>query len=191
MNKIELYSERLKLRLVGVSDLKAIHSLHSLPETDKFNTLGIPESTEETNSVIEAWVNDNQQQQIKNHTFAIEHRGNNLFLGLIALKLGNPKYRKGEVWYKLHSAYWGKGFGTESLNTILDFGFKELNLHRIEAGCAVDNIASIKVLEKVGMIREGRKRQVLPLKSGWSDNFEYAIVETDKRILSTTTPIAH
>jgi RimJ/RimL family protein N-acetyltransferase len=91
----------------------------------------------------------------------------------------------------LHSAYWGKGFGTESLNTILDFGFKELNLHRIEAGCAVDNIASIKVLEKVGMIREGRKRQVLPLKSGWSDNFEYAIVETDKRILSTTTPIAH
>jgi hypothetical protein len=54
-------------------------------------------------------------------------------------------------------------------------------LHRIKAGCAVENIASIKVLEKVGMIREGRGRQLLPLKSSWSDNFQYAILETDSR----------
>jgi RimJ/RimL family protein N-acetyltransferase len=37
------------------------------------------------------------------------------------------------------------------------------------------------VLEKAGMLREGRLRQVLPLKSGWSDNFEYSILETDER----------
>lgn len=190
MNKIELHSARLKLRLVEACDLIAVHILHSLPETDEFNTLGIPKSIDETKSVIEAWVNDNQQQEIKNYTFSIEQKTNSHFLGLIALKLGNPKYRKGEVWYKLHSDCWGKGFGTEALNTILDLGFKELKLHRIEAGCAVDNVGSIKVLEKVGMIREGRKRQVLPLKSGWSDNFEYAIIETDRRILSTTKPIS-
>lgn len=75
----------------------------------------------------------------------------------------------------------GKGFGTEALNLFLDFGFKNLKLHRITAGCAIDNIGSIKVLEKVGMKREGHARQSLPLKSGWSDNFEYAILETDKR----------
>jgi RimJ/RimL family protein N-acetyltransferase len=67
------------------------------------------------------------------------------------------------------------------LVAIIDFSFNMLNLHRIQAGCAVDNIGSIKVLEKVGMIREGRGRQILPLKSGWSDNFEYSILETDKR----------
>lgn len=59
---------------------------------------------------------------------------------------------------------------------------EKLKLHRIEAGCAVGNIASIKVLEKAGMIREGRLRQVLPLKSGWSDNFQYSILETDKSL---------
>jgi RimJ/RimL family protein N-acetyltransferase len=68
---------------------------------------------------------------------------------------------------------------------MIDFGFDELNLHRLQAGCAVENVRSIKVLEKVGMIREGRGRQILPLKSGWSDNFEYSILETDKRKLST------
>jgi RimJ/RimL family protein N-acetyltransferase len=62
---------------------------------------------------------------------------------------------------------------------MLDFGFNTLNLHRIEAGCAVENIGSIRVLEKCGFTKEGRGRKVLPLKSGWSDNFEYAILETE------------
>ena len=64
---------------------------------------------------------------------------------------------------------------------MLDYGFDTLKLHRIQAGCAVDNIGSIKVLEKVGMTKEGRGRQILPLKNGWSDNFEYSILETDLR----------
>jgi RimJ/RimL family protein N-acetyltransferase len=58
---------------------------------------------------------------------------------------------------KLHFDHWGKGHGTEAVNRVLDFGFNDLNLHRIKAGCAVENIASIKVLEKVGMIREGEE----------------------------------
>jgi hypothetical protein len=42
----------------------------------------------------------------------------------------------------------GKGHGTEAVNRVLDFGFNDLNLHRIKAGCAVENIASIKVLRR-------------------------------------------
>ncbi len=181
MTEIKLSTERLKLRLIELSDLDSIHTLHSLPETDKFNTLGIPENIEETKQIIEDWVSENKKPEFKNLTFAIEQNGSQKLTGLIALKIGSEKFRNGEVWYKLHSEYWGKGFGTESLNAILSFGFEKLKLHRIEAGCAVENIGSIKVLEKVGMTREGRKRQVLPLKSGWSDNFEYAILQTDER----------
>ena len=66
-----------------------------------------------------------------------------------------------------------------ALKIIINFGFDDLKLHRIEAGCAVENIGSIRVLEKVGMNLEGRKRQNLPLKNGWSDNFEYAIVSSN------------
>lgn len=176
-----LETERLKLRLIQSSDLSAIHQLHSLPETDEFNTLGIPENIEETRTIIETWIEENQRKDIKNYTFAIEQIADDQFIGLIGLKLWNSKQRRGEVWYKLHSDHWGNGFATETLNGLLDFGFNKLKLHRIQAGCAVDNGASIKVLEKVGMIKEGRGRQILPLKSGWSDNFEYAILETDKR----------
>ena len=97
----------------------------------------------------------------------------------MTLNLGRPKYKKGEIWYKIHPNFWNKGYATEALMGLLHFAFNNLGMHRIEAGCAVENFASIKVLEKVGMTREGRKRKVLPLKMGWSDNFEYAILEED------------
>jgi RimJ/RimL family protein N-acetyltransferase len=73
----------------------------------------------------------------------------------------------------------GKGHGTEAVNRVLDFGFNDLNLHRIKAGCC-ENIASIKVLEKVGMMR-GTRKTVATVEICWSDNFQYAILETDSR----------
>lgn len=181
MTKIEILTERTKLRLIELSDLDLIHKLHSLPETDEFNALGIPKDIEETKSIIEPWLVENNLSEIKNYTFAIENKLDKEFIGLFGLKLGKEKYQRGEVWYKINTSFWKKGYATESLKAVIDFGFETLKLHRIEAGCAVNNIGSIKVLEKAGMIREGRGRQVLPLKSGWSDNFEYSILETDER----------
>lgn len=175
-----LFTERLKLRLIDLTDLDSIHNLHSLPETDKYNTLGIPTDISETKSIIEPWIADNQLKEIINYTFAINNQSNEKFIGLFGLKLSSKKYKKAEVWYKIHPDYWNKGYATESLKAVINFGFNSLKLHRIEAGCAVNNIGSIKVLEKSGMTREGRGRQILPLKSGWSDNFEYSILETEK-----------
>ena len=175
---MELRTARLKLRLITLEDLESIHILHSLPETDEYNTLGIPEDIEETKKIITPWVKDNEVKDIIDYTFAIEIIGNG-FIGLLGLKIGAKKYSRGEVWYKIHSDYWNCGYATEAVKAIIGFGFKELKLHRIEAGCAVDNLASIKVLEKVGMKKEGRKRQVLPLKNGWSDGYDYAILKSD------------
>ncbi len=179
--KIEIQTERTTLRLIELADVDVIHILHSLPETDEFNALGIPESLEVTMQVIVPWVKENKLDHINNYTFAIELKEDKTFIGLLGFKIGNKKYRRGEVWFKLNSEHWNKGYGTECLKAIINYGFDTLNLHRIEAGCAVNNTGSTKVLEKAGMIREGRGRQVLPLKSGWSDNFEYSILESDTR----------
>ena len=173
-------SKRLEIRFVNISDLKSIHSLLTLPETDKFNTLGLPKNLEVTKSFLDDWMKLMQKERITNYTFTIIDKQSGKFIGLFGLNLGRKIYKSGEVWYKLYPNFWGKGFATESLNCMLSFCFKDLKLHRIEAGCAVDNIASYKVMEKVGMIKEGRCRKVLPLENGWSDTFEYAILDTDR-----------
>lgn len=179
MNKYKIFTSRTLLRFIQDTDLELIHQLHRFPQTDEFNTLGIPENIEETKGIMIPWIRDMQLPEIKNYTFAIESKAQHEFIGLFGFKLGNKKYQRGEVWYKMHPDQWGKGYATEVLKAVIDFGFNTLNLHRIEAGCAVDNIGSIKVLEKAGMLREGRCRQILPLKSGWSDNFQYAILKSD------------
>jgi len=185
MNNELLRSKRLILTPIEHSDLHEVHHLHSMPETDRYNTLGIPDNIDVTQAVIKQWVTDNKKEDIKNYTLKIALLDSNKFIGLFGLKLGHKKYKRAEVWYKILPQFWNQGYATETLNAMLDFSFDELKLHRIEAGCAVENIASQKTLEKVGMTKEGRRRQILPLISGWSDNFEFAILSTDFRPIRT------
>lgn len=124
---------------------------------------------------------DSDKKDAAKITLVIEEIATKNFVGLFGLNLGNEKYKLAEVWYKLHPKYWNNGLATEVLKRMISYCFDELHLHRIQAGCAVENIGSIKVLEKAGMTREGRGRKILPLKTGWSDNFVYSILETDER----------
>ncbi len=179
MTNVKITSKRLVLRLIERRDLDSIHSLHALPETDEYNTLGIPDNIEATRSIIEPWIEANRLEEVENYTFAIVLKSDKKFIGLFGLKLSQKKFNKAEVWYKVLPDFWSLGYATEALNAVILFGFETLKLHRIEAGCAVDHIGSIKVLEKAGMTREGRGRKTLPLKSGWSDNFNYSILRTD------------
>ncbi len=179
MNNFLLMTERLKLRPVILEDWEAVHALNSLPETNRYNPSGIPENIAQTQFAVQHWVAENGKENPGGYFFAVELRQAPALIGLIAIVPGKGAYRNAEVWYKLHSAHWGQGYATEALRRILAFGFEILQLHRIEAGCAVENLASIRVLEKVGMQREARRRQLLPLQGGWSDNFEFAILETD------------
>jgi ribosomal-protein-alanine N-acetyltransferase len=172
-------TERLNLRPVTHFDLENIHELHCLAETDEFNTRGIPENIEETKLWVEQWVSENPNENKRSFTFAVELSDDNQFIGMIGINLGKEKYKNAEVWYKFHVNFWNKGYATESLRQLIYFGFNDLKLHRIEAGCAIGNIGSIAVLEKVGMLREAHTRKLLPLKSGWSDNYGYAILSTD------------
>lgn len=179
MNTYQLTTERLNLRILRSSDTKEIHTMNLLPETDEFNTSETPKHPEETRLKVETWISDNNQEITKSFTFVVEIRNTGVFTGLINIHLKKEKYRNAEVWFKFHKDYWNKGYATEALREIIRFGFDELNLHRIEAGCAIANTGSWKVMEKAGMIREAHTRQLLPLRTGWSDNYGYAILETD------------
>lgn len=178
MIKSALKSERLTLSELNLEDLHNVHELHTLPETDEFNTMGIPADIGVTERLLADWLGMQELEPRTKYVFKIEDTARN-FIGLIGLNMGKPNYRNGEIWYKLHKDSWNKGYATEALKRLLEFCFTDLNLHRVEAGCAVENGASVKVLEKAGMIREGRTRKLLPIRGEWKDNYFYAILEED------------
>src|SRR3954465_5730959 len=174
-----LKTDRLNIRELELKDIDNVHQLHSLPETDEFNTLGIPVTIQITEKILSEWMNEQNKQPRNSYVFGIDLKDDEIFIGIIALNLGKQNYKTAEVWFKVHKDFWRKGYTTEALTKVLDFGFNQLQLHRIEAGCAVDNIASGKVLEKVGMTREGMKRKKLPIRGEWKDNCFYGILEDD------------
>ena len=178
---MEINSERLLLREITWNDLEDIHRLHSIPEVDEFNTLGVPKGLDETRELIRPDIETKKMDPQGSYTWRIILKNTGDFLGLAGMTLSRDKFRLGEIYYKLLPDHWGKGYATEVAKSLISTGFAAFELHKVEAGVATDNERSIRVLEKVGMTREGLRRKILPIRGEWKDNYHYAIVEDDLR----------
>ena len=174
-------TDRLFLRELTWDDLTDIHYLNSHKEVAKFNTLGIPKDQTITREVMRAAVEDQENQPRTYYDWTIRTQNDGLFIGEAGMNLFAPRYRRGSIFYNLLPSHWGQGYATEVAKALIIFGFHILQLHRIEAGAATENAASLRVLEKVGMRREGMSRKILPTPAGWRDNYRYAILEDDPR----------
>lgn len=173
---MKLETDRLLLLPLTEGDFLNIHEMNAFNQVAQYNTIGIPKDISVTTALLE--------EVLRNESalaWCIRTKESNAFVGEIGINLSSERYRKGEIHYNLHPDFWGNGFATEAVKAIINYGFSSLRLHRIEAGVATANTRSISLLERVGMTREGVCRKILPLVSGWSDNYMYAILEEDSR----------
>jgi ribosomal-protein-alanine N-acetyltransferase len=175
---ITLTTDRLIIRDLNYDDLDFIHVIHSNPEVQKYATLDIPESIDESEDYLKKYIEQQNHSPRKEYGFCVSLL-NQEQIGLIGLSIGLSRFKNAELWFKLHPKYWGKRYATEAALLVVKFGFERLLLHRIEAGVATENVASIGVLEKVGMQKEGLRRKILPIRGEWKDNFHYAVLEDD------------
>ena len=84
-----------------------------------------------------------------------------------------------DIGYELAPEHWGKGYATEATRSIVEFGFQELKLHRVSSWCIADNVASARVLEKVGLRQEGRLRENEYFKGRWWDTLLYGLLDSE------------
>jgi len=174
-------SVRMAFTEITWDDLGYIHQLHSMPEVDEFNTLGIPENIDITREVLRPAIDDQAHAERKLFFWSIRNKESAEFMGIAGLTLAPERFRMGEIFYKLSPSFWHKGYGTETAKSLINFGIDILKLHRIHAGVSTQNKRSIHVLEKSGMTREGLNRKILPVRGEWKDNYHYAILENDPR----------
>lgn len=87
-----------------------------------------------------------------------------------------------EIGWVFHPAYHGKGYASEAARALLCYAFEVLNCHRVIATCQPENKASFRVMEKIGMRREGHFRKcIYRNKYLWWDEYFYAILEEEWR----------
>lgn len=87
--------------------------------------------------------------------WVITRRASERLLGTIALRMQGHRV---ELGYVLAREYWGQGFATEAAGAVVVWALAQPEIYRVGAVCDVDNTASLRVLEKIGMQREGRLR---------------------------------
>ncbi len=89
---------------------------------------------------------------------AVEDRQTPGCIGSVALVIDTTSPTTAELGYWFKRGAWGKGYATEASRLVLDWAFRMLQLHRISGECHDENMASARVLEKLGMGFEGLKR---------------------------------
>lgn len=152
-----MVTERLLLRKVGMNDVNEIFFLRSDKNVMKYIDRPPAESLDDAYEFIQKITGleaDNESV-----TWAITIKGDTRLIGTICFWNIQKEHYRAEVGYVLHPDYWGKGIMQESLTEVLDYGFKVMNLHSIEANVNPDNIASIKLLERNNFKREAYFRE--------------------------------
>lgn len=146
--RIVFETRRLILRQFIEDDARLIFELNSDPEVTKF--IHEPVMTREEQAV--KVIADIIIPQYKNKLgrWATYTKSNNEFIGWCGLKY-RPELDEIDLGYRFKRAAWGKGYATEAAKHTLTHGFNNLHLHIITGRAHIENIASIKVLEKIGM----------------------------------------
>ncbi len=172
-----LETDRTILRAICMDDLEAMYSYCSNPNVPRYSIWDAHESKEDTRKFILFVMGRYKTTGIG--PWGIVHKETNTLIGSCSFVNWDNRNRNAELGYVLSEQYWNQGMMTEVIKEIVAYGFDRIGLMRIEARCMVNNIASAKVMEKVGMVKEARRRKILPLKDGWSDNYEFAILEEE------------
>jgi RimJ/RimL family protein N-acetyltransferase len=97
-------------------------------------------------------------------------------------RLGFAGVKAAKLGYAIRADRWGKGYATDACRKMIEFGFAALGLHRISAAIGPDNAASIAVVRKLGMTREGRLRDHVFTNGKWRDSELFAVLEHDARL---------
>lgn len=101
------------------------------------------------------------------------------FVGWCSFGSWNPDYRSAKLGYCLAEAAWGQGLATEAAAALLRWAFGTLDLNRVQSETDTRNIASARVLEKLGFVREGTLRQDCIVDGEISDSWVYGLLRGD------------
>jgi len=108
--------------------------------------------------------------------FGIALKSTNKIIGGIDLHHIDLKNKNSELGYWLGKKYWNKGIMTEAVKLAVDFGFRKLKLHRVYANLFHKNIASKKILEKIGFTLEGNMREKRWRENQWHNVLNFGIL---------------
>ena len=174
----QIESARLRLRHFQDSDVTLFMGYRNDPFIAKYQSWeGISE--------LEARAFIQEQNEIQpgvpgqGFQVAIELKATGTLIGDCYFTMNAHDHRQAEIGFTLSRDYQGNGYATEAVSYFLDYAFQTFDLHRVIAITDAENSASVALLERLGMRREGHFIQNIWFKGKWGDEYLYAILKEE------------
>ena len=185
---MKLETERLILRDFVKDDWQRVLEYQSDPLYLRYY-----EWTERTPEAVQdfvGWFLDHQKQNPRiKFQLAVTLKSNNQLIGNCGIRMDKADAFQADIGYELDPEHWNHGYASEAAHAIVDLGFNRFNLHRVWSWCIADNVASARVLEKLGMRREGHLRENEYYRGRWWDALMYGILSDEWQTHKQTHPV--
>jgi RimJ/RimL family protein N-acetyltransferase len=157
MSALDSYTgELVRLRAFEADDEDRLYEFFN--DRDVMENMGgrFPESRKKIRERLERWA----QPAYDLAAFAVTDLAERRLIGAVALRGASPEVRDAEVDLLLgDKSFWGRGYGTDTMRTLLRVGFEQMNLHRIHLWAYTRNVPAVRVYEKVGFVHEVLARE--------------------------------
>jgi ribosomal-protein-alanine N-acetyltransferase len=172
---LTLETDRLLLRKMSMSDAADVFEYASNPEVAQYTSWSAHQTISDSQQFLESVIAKYAAGQPMD--WGIAHKRDRKLIGTCGFASWAISHARGEIGYVLSRQYWGQGYMTEAVKAVISFGFHVMLLNRIQATCMLENVASARVMEKVGMQYEGILREYAFFKNQYLDLKLYAIVK--------------
>jgi RimJ/RimL family protein N-acetyltransferase len=177
---LPIETSRLRLRFFVPEDVAAVHAIESRDDVTRWLYWG-PRSEEEVRAVLERKIARARDAPETGVAFAVLLKASDELIGYADVSPGPPEHRQGEIGFVFHPDHQGQGYATEAAEALLALAFGAYDLHRVEARAEARNVASVRVLEKLGLRREGQLVENERVKGEWQSEVVYGLLAREWR----------
>jgi RimJ/RimL family protein N-acetyltransferase len=179
---LPIETERLRLRPFALGDLAAYHRVRAREDIHRW-LYSEPATEAEARQAIEQRIARPPETGV---ALVAELTATAEFVGDVTLTLGPPEHRQAEIGFAFDPAHQGRGYATEAAAAVVALAFGAYDLHRVYGRLEARNLASARVLEKLGMRREAHLVENEWVKGEWQSELVYALLA---REWLTTAPV--
>jgi ribosomal-protein-alanine N-acetyltransferase len=174
---MQFETSRLIMRLVIAEDESASLSHWQDPDWTKYicTPLNQDQALGRFKKTLKPWIKDSNERLV----FSITLKSNNTLVGELMFRYIPELSGIAEIGYGLYQNYQGQGYAFEATQGLIKYAFEHLAVHKISAGCGINNIASYKLMEKLNMKREACLRQHKKINDALHDFYFYSILKSE------------
>lgn len=179
MRMIVLTTPRLRLRPFQESDLEAFAAYRSDPDVARYQSWTPPFTLDQAAAFLGDMKLARPGQPGVWYQLAVERQSQPGLIGDCAFQVLADDDQQAEIGFTFSPLHQKQGYATEAVRGLLGYLFSDLRLHRVTATCDVENVASFRLLERVGMRREAHHVENIWFKGAWGSEYVYAVLDRE------------